>query len=126
VQLALVDGEPPSGAALAQAFGGHNVVGGTAAGGQAKVWTDFYPDADNCVRVVVHGGAMSSNASGISRPLSGLNRPRGCKIDNFSLLIWMGETEPAESLEVKAPLAGRPVRSVSDVKLDRSARAGPP
>ena len=64
VQLALVGGEPPSGAALAQAFGGHNVVGGTAAGGQAKVWTDFYPDADNCVRVVVHGGAMSARQAG--------------------------------------------------------------
>ncbi|MDE2228668.1 MAG: DUF3422 domain-containing protein [Alphaproteobacteria bacterium] len=60
VQLALIAGEPPTPEAIAELFEGRNIVGGFAAGGLAQLWTDFRSDRENFVRMIVHGGAMSS------------------------------------------------------------------
>jgi len=64
MQLALVAGKPPTAKAMDSLFAGRNVVGGLAVGGQAKLWTDFRPDAENCVRMVVHAGALSPRQAG--------------------------------------------------------------
>ncbi|MGH6969214.1 MAG: DUF3422 family protein, partial [Stellaceae bacterium] len=60
VQMALTAGEPPAPAAVAALFEGGNIVGGFAAGGLAQLWTDLRPDRDNFVRMIAHGGTMTS------------------------------------------------------------------
>ncbi len=60
VQLALIAGEPPAPAVVTDLFEGRNIVGGVAAGGLAELATDFRPDRENFVRMIVHGGAGSS------------------------------------------------------------------
>ncbi len=63
-QLALVKGRLPALGALEKIFGGRNIVGGTAVGGLARLWTDFHPDAENCVRMIVHTGLMPPRQAG--------------------------------------------------------------
>ncbi|MGB8182137.1 MAG: DUF3422 domain-containing protein [Stellaceae bacterium] len=60
VQLALIVGEPPAPAAIAELFEGGNIVGGFAAGGLAQLWTDLRPDRDHFVRMIAHSGTMTS------------------------------------------------------------------
>jgi uncharacterized membrane-anchored protein len=64
MQLALIKGRLPASGALETIFGGRNIVGGTAVGGRARLWTDFNPDADNCVRMIVHAGFMPPRQAG--------------------------------------------------------------
>jgi len=64
VQLTLIAGEPPAPAVVADLFEGRNIVGGFAAGGLAELSTDFRPDRENFVRMIVHGGAMSPRQAG--------------------------------------------------------------
>jgi uncharacterized membrane-anchored protein len=63
-QLALIKGRPPAPAELETLFAGRGIVGGHAAGGQAQLWTDFHPDAEHCVRMIVHTGGMSPRQTG--------------------------------------------------------------
>ncbi|MDE1969528.1 MAG: DUF3422 family protein, partial [Alphaproteobacteria bacterium] len=60
VQLALIVGEPPSQATIAELFEDGNIVGGFAAGGLAQLWTDLRPDRDHFVRMIAHSGTMTS------------------------------------------------------------------
>lgn len=60
VQLALIVGEPPPQATIAELFEDGNIVGGFAAGGLAQLWTDLRPDRDHFVRMIAHSGTMTS------------------------------------------------------------------
>ncbi len=64
MQLALVAGEPPSQIAMAKLFEGRSIVGSLAAGAQAELWSDFHPDHENFVRMIVHSGNMSPRQTG--------------------------------------------------------------
>jgi uncharacterized membrane-anchored protein len=54
----------PDAAALERVFGGANIVGGLAAGGHARLWTDFHLDADGTVRLLLQDAGMSARQTG--------------------------------------------------------------
>ncbi len=54
----------PDSAALERIFAGANIVGGLAAGGRARLWTDFNLDADGTVRLLMQDGGMSARQTG--------------------------------------------------------------
>lgn len=55
---------PPDAAALERVFGGANIVGGLAAGGRARLCTDFNLDADGTVRLLLQDAGMSARQTG--------------------------------------------------------------
>lgn len=54
----------PDAAALERIFGSANIVGGLAAGGRARLWTDFNLDADGTVRLLLQDAGMSPRQTG--------------------------------------------------------------
>jgi len=56
--------DPPDAAALERIFGGANIVGGLAAGGRVRLWTDFNLDADGTVRLLLQDAGMSPRQTG--------------------------------------------------------------
>jgi uncharacterized membrane-anchored protein len=54
----------PDAALLERVFAGANVVGGLAAGGRARLWTDFNLDADGTVRLLLQDAGMSVRQTG--------------------------------------------------------------
>jgi uncharacterized membrane-anchored protein len=55
---------PPDSAVLERVFAGANVVGGMAAGGRARLWTDFNLDSDGAVRLLMQDAGMSARQTG--------------------------------------------------------------
>ncbi len=66
VRVEIID-EPaamPDLAMVERIFGSGNVVGGLAAGGRARIWTDFRLDADGAVRLLVKDIGLSPRQTG--------------------------------------------------------------
>jgi len=55
---------PPDPAALERMFAGANIVGGLAAGGRTRLWTDFNLDTDGTVRLLMQDAGMSARQTG--------------------------------------------------------------
>jgi uncharacterized membrane-anchored protein len=66
VRVEIVDADAPTlePATLERIFGSSNVVGGLAAGGRARIWTDFHLDADGAVRLLVKDIGLSPRQAG--------------------------------------------------------------
>jgi len=54
----------PDSAALERIFAGANIVGGLAAGGRVRLWTDLNLDADGTVRLLLQDAGMSARQTG--------------------------------------------------------------